>query len=364
LKTARAAAVASRASPGQDRPMLKRVLLAVLLFCLCASAWARDGSHDFDFHIGTWRTRVRRRVAPLTGSNEWFEMNGTTVVRKVWDGRANLVELEADGPKGHFAGLSLRLYHPESGQWSLHFANAADGEMAQPTVGQFKDGRGEFYDQETYRGKAIFVRFVISDITPTSVHFEQAFSDDGGKTWEVNWIADDTRVAENVLNDTAGFRLTSPTFAAGATMPASTVLNGLDCHGPNASPALQWSGAPAGTKSFALILDDYEARYADGFIHWVAYNIPATTTSLPENAGATEPDLAGGGRNAYNDFLRRRYDGPCPPEGPAHKYRFTVFALDLPSIDDAGTPLTWRKLRAIMKDHVLGQASLTGLRGH
>ena len=333
----------------------RRALLFVLL---CASvAEARDGSRDFDFHIGTWRTHLRRRVAPLTGSNEWFEMNGTTVVRKVWNGRANLVELEADGPKGPFQGLSLRLYHPESGQWSLHYANAADGELMQPAVGQFKDGRGEFYDQETYRGRAIFVRFVISDITPSSVHFEQAFSDDGGKTWEVNWIADDTRVAEEVQTETPGFRLSSSAFAPGATLPDSTVLDGLDCHGANASPALRWTGAPAGTKSFALILDDYEARYGDGFIHWAAYDIPATATSLPENAGA-------GGRNAYNDFLRRRYDGPCPPEGPAHKYRFTIYALDLPSIDDAGTPLTWRKMRAIIKGHVLGQASLTGLRGH
>ncbi|MDQ3280271.1 MAG: YbhB/YbcL family Raf kinase inhibitor-like protein [Acidobacteriota bacterium] len=146
-------------------------------------------------------------------------------------------------------------------------------------------------------------------------------------------------------------------------MPDSTVLNDLDCHGPNASPALRWSGAPAGTKSFALVLDDYEARYGDGFVHWAAYNIPATVNALAENVGNAD-ELAGGGRNAYNDFLRRRYDGPCPPEGAPHKYRFTIYALDLPSIDDAGTPMTGRKLRAFMKGHVLGQASLTGLRGH
>jgi len=160
------------------------------------------------------------------------------------------------------------------------------------------------------------------------------------------------------------FQLASATFAAGAMMPDSTLLNGLDCHGPNASPRLRWSGAPVGTKSYALILDDYEARGGDGFIHWVAYNIPATTTELAENAGAGEPDLRGGGKHAYNDFLRRRYDGPCPPEGPPHKYRFTVYALDLDAIDDAGTPMTWRKLRFIIRGHVLGQASLTELRGH
>ena len=117
-------------------------------------------------------------------------MNGTTVVRKVWNGRANLVELEAEG----FQGLSLRLYDPASGQWSLHYANARDGALTPPVVGDFKDGRGVFYGQEMLNGRLIFVRFVISDITPKSVRFEQAFSDDGGKTWEVNWIAVDTRV--------------------------------------------------------------------------------------------------------------------------------------------------------------------------
>ena len=167
---------------------MRRLLLAcTLLFALQASA---DGPADFDFHIGTWKTHVKRRREPLTGSTNWVEMNGTTVVRKVWDGRANLVELKAEG----FEGLSLRLYNPQTRQWSLNFANAADGTLVPPTIGAFKNGRGEFYAQETLNGRAIFVRFIISDITPDSIHFEQAFSDDGGKTWEVNWIATDTRV--------------------------------------------------------------------------------------------------------------------------------------------------------------------------
>src|SRR5262245_40489159 len=103
-----------------------------------------DGQHDFDWEIGAWKTHLRRLVRPLAGSTTWVELDGVSRVRKVWDGRANLLELEADGPSGHFRGLSLRLYHPESGQWSLHFANAADGELAQPTIGQFTNGRGEF----------------------------------------------------------------------------------------------------------------------------------------------------------------------------------------------------------------------------
>jgi hypothetical protein len=160
------------------------------------AAAPRDGQHDFDFEIGTWKTHLSRRLNPLTGSTAWTEYEGTTVVRKVWDGRANLVELKVDGPSGHFEGLSLRLYNPQSRQWSLNFANLNAGALSQPAIGEFKDGRGEFFDQETLDGRAILVRFVISDITPTSCRFEQAFSDDGGKTWEVNWIATDTRVKE------------------------------------------------------------------------------------------------------------------------------------------------------------------------
>lgn len=186
---------------------LKRILLActltlvVLPFpALGETVKERDGQHDFDFEIGTWKTHVRRRLRPLSGSTSgsttWVEMNGITTVRKVWNGRGNLVELVADTPTGRFEGLSLRLYNPQTRQWSLNFANISDGTLTPPTIGEFKDGRGEFYSQETLNGRAIFVRFVISDITPDSCRFEQAFSDDGGKTWEVNWIATDTRVQE------------------------------------------------------------------------------------------------------------------------------------------------------------------------
>jgi hypothetical protein len=172
--------------------MLRTSILLVLLLAPGALAQARDGQHDFDFEIGTWKTHLRRKPA---GSGNWIEMDGTTVVRKVWDGRANLVELEVDGGGKHFRALSLRLYNPQSQQWSLNYANASDGTLTQPAIGQFRNGRGEFYDQENINGRAMLVRFVISDIKPDSVHFEQAFSDDGGKTWDVNWIADDTRVA-------------------------------------------------------------------------------------------------------------------------------------------------------------------------
>lgn len=156
----------------------------------------RDGAHDFDFEIGTWKTHLTRLVHPLTGSSTWVDYDGTSVVRKVWNGRANLIELEVDGPAGHIEGLSLRLYNPESHQWSLNFSNSRVGTMSNPTVGEFKNGRGEFYDQETLNGRAIFVRFVITPESADTIRFEQAYSDDGGKTWELNWIASDTRVKD------------------------------------------------------------------------------------------------------------------------------------------------------------------------
>jgi hypothetical protein len=150
---------------------------------------------DFDFEFGIWNTRLSRLVRPLTGSKDWVEYEGTTVVREVWGGGANLVELIVDGPAGHIEALSLRLWNPNSGQWSLNFASRATGVMTPPVVGGFSDGRGEFHGQEVLDGRLISVRFVISDITPISCRFEQFFSRNAGKSWELNWIATDTRVS-------------------------------------------------------------------------------------------------------------------------------------------------------------------------
>lgn len=149
----------------------------------------RNGQHDFDFEFGEWKVRLSRLQNPLTGSTTWIEYEGTSIVRPVWNGLANLGELEVTGPSGRILGLSLRLYNPESGQWHISWANSRDGLLGPPMIGGFKDGRGEFYNQEMLNGRAIYVRFVFSDITPTSFRFEQSFSDDGGKTWEVNWKA-------------------------------------------------------------------------------------------------------------------------------------------------------------------------------
>jgi hypothetical protein len=135
-----------------------------------------DEQHDFDFQMGTWKTHLKRLLHPLSGSTTWVEYDGTTTVRKVWNGRANLLELEVNGPPGHIEALSLRLYNPDAHQWSLNFANSAGGVLGIPTIGGFKDGRGEFFDQETLGPRAIFVKFAISRTSSTSCHFEQFFS--------------------------------------------------------------------------------------------------------------------------------------------------------------------------------------------
>jgi hypothetical protein len=147
-----------------------------------------DGAHDFDFHFGVWKTHIRRLQNPLTGSRTWTDYDGTSVVSKVWGGRASLFELEATGPAGHIEGVGLRLFNPQSHQWSLNWANSTDGVMTTPMIGRFVHGQGQFYDQEEFQGRIIMTRNGFSAITPDSSRFEQAFSDDAGKTWETNWI--------------------------------------------------------------------------------------------------------------------------------------------------------------------------------
>jgi len=161
-----------------------------------ATTAERDGQHDFDFYLGAWKYHLKRLQHPLTGSTTWIEFKGTGVCFKIWDGRANLDQFEADGPTGHIEGLTLRLYNPDTHQWSLYWANSRDGKVDVPQIGEFKNGRGQFYAQDMLNGKSIFIRFVWTNTTTSMPHFEQSFSGDGGKTWEVNWITDQTRVNE------------------------------------------------------------------------------------------------------------------------------------------------------------------------
>ena len=155
------------------------------------TAAERDGQHDFDFELGTWKIHLKRLVHPLTGSTTWVEFDGTSVTRKVWDGRAQLEEFETDSLSGgHIEGMTLRLYDPQTHQWSLYWATSKSGAMGAPTIGEFKDGRGEFYDTEPSgpHGRSILVRFIWSKTDTNSPHFEQSFSEDGGKTISIGGI--------------------------------------------------------------------------------------------------------------------------------------------------------------------------------
>jgi hypothetical protein len=158
------------------------------------TAAERAADHDFDWEIGTWTTKVRVRRNPLSGeAPKWADYSGTSVVRSLLGGRSNFVELSVDGPAGKIEGGSLRLYSPQSRQWSLNYTSLHDGRLTAPVYGAFDaDGRGLFYGQDSLDGRVILVRFVITRISKSEAHFEQAYSADGGVSWEDNWIAVDT----------------------------------------------------------------------------------------------------------------------------------------------------------------------------
>ena len=148
-----------------------------------------DGQHDFDFHFGKWRSHIQTLTKPLTGSKTWIKMEGVVTVTKIWDGKASLEELKAEGPGGLIEGATLYFYNPQSYQWSQSFALSATGILGVPAIGGFKNGRGEFYSKETHDGRKVLVRSLWLDIKPDSHRFEQAYSKDGGKSWETNLVA-------------------------------------------------------------------------------------------------------------------------------------------------------------------------------
>ena len=177
-------------------------LLAAAVFllpspCLLAQEAAQhDGQRDFDFLVGAWKIHLKRLVQPNNGSKEWLELDGTVICRQVFDGRAEIEEfnVESHDKKMHIQGLAMRFYNPVSHQWSIWWANAKDGAMFPPAVvGEFKNGRGEFYDQEVVNGRVVFTRFVWTATTTNSPHFEQSISTDGGNSWELWWVTDQTK---------------------------------------------------------------------------------------------------------------------------------------------------------------------------
>lgn len=177
------------------RNLITRALLALILLlwpCAPVSAQSADGARDFDWEIGAWETHVRVR-APLSEEATWAEFRGTSIVHGFSDGRANMVELDVASGERRIEGVSLRLYNPQTRQWSLNFASMRDGQLTSPVYGGFENGRGVFFGRDTVDGRVVLVRFVISDVSANSARFVQSYSSDGGETWIDNWIAIDTR---------------------------------------------------------------------------------------------------------------------------------------------------------------------------
>jgi hypothetical protein len=172
--------------------MLAGVLAAPQGFAADAASKAalRDGTHDFDFNVGVWHTHIQRVMNPLSGEAHSMELEGTVTVSKIWGGRAQLEEIEADGPMGHWEGMTLFLYNPAARQWSQNFSNSKTGVLSTPLIGAFHDGRGELFAQDTLRERNILVRGVWSDIKPDSHRYEESYSDDGGRTWRVAFSAE------------------------------------------------------------------------------------------------------------------------------------------------------------------------------
>jgi len=161
--------------------------------------------------------------------------------------------------------------------------------------------------------------------------------------------------------DAAGFKLTSPDVKAKGMIADEQIFNNFGCTGKNISPALKWSGAPAGTKSFALTIYDPDAPTGSGFWHWVVFNIPADATSLPKNAGDVKGGLAPAGTvQSRTDFGMPGYGGPCPPKGDKpHRYVFTVFAVDVDKLPVPGPEIPAAIVGFNLHFHTLAKATLT-----
>jgi hypothetical protein len=154
---------------------------------------SRSGSHDFDFLFGSWDVAHRRLVDRLVGSDEWETFPGSAVCLSILGGMGNLDEFKV--PTQGFLGATLRLYDAEHGAWSLYWASGSTGRLEPPVVGAFVDGIGDFFGEDSHAGKPIRVHYRWFEITPTSARWQQAFSADGGSTWEPNWIMEFSRAA-------------------------------------------------------------------------------------------------------------------------------------------------------------------------
>ncbi len=161
------------------------------------TAVPQSSPNDFDFLMGDWRVQHRRLKERLAGNHEWIEFEGTLSARKTMGGAGNVDDNVLEMPGGAYRAVGLRAFDPKTRLWAIWWL---DGRMPEapldpPVRGSFENGVGTFYGDDTFNGKQIRIRFQWSRITPTTCHWEQAFSPDGGKTWETNWIMDFARVS-------------------------------------------------------------------------------------------------------------------------------------------------------------------------
>lgn len=178
------------------RRQLCGLAMAGVLAGVCLNTRAdspRDGSHDFDFARGVWHTHATQVLDPFDGGTHTVVMEGTKTARPVWGGHAWLEEIEADGPNGHWEGATLFVYNPKARQWSQTYIDAS-GEIEAPTIGSFRNGRGELFGTTLYKGRTVLVRGVWSDIKTDSHRYEISYSGDGGRTWVTAFKADLTRI--------------------------------------------------------------------------------------------------------------------------------------------------------------------------
>ena len=156
----------------------------------------RSAVHDFDFYMGSWHVHHRRLKERLAGNDEWEEFDGTSVAWPLLDGAGNVDDNLLELPAGTYRAISLRSFDPATNQWSIWWLDGrTPARLDPPVVGGFENGVGTFIAEDTFRDEPILVRFIWSDISDSTCRWEQAFSPDGGATWEVNWIMESTRIS-------------------------------------------------------------------------------------------------------------------------------------------------------------------------
>ena len=181
LLTAAAAAFSDQTALSEEKPV--------------PTLTAESSAADFDFLVGQWTVHHRRLKERLAGSTQWEEFAGSLMMQKLMGGYGNVDDNVIELPGGHYRAVGLRAFDPKTKQWAIWWLDGRDPHrLDPPVVGGFSGGIGTFYGDDVFKDRPIRVRFLWSAITATSCHWEQAFSPDGGKTWETNWIMDIKRV--------------------------------------------------------------------------------------------------------------------------------------------------------------------------